>query len=41
MAPEILKSTPYGQEVDVWSMGVLLYYMLLGEFPFKGTEPTI
>lgn len=36
MAPEILKSIPYGQEVDIWSMGVLLYYMFFGEFPFKG-----
>jgi polo-like kinase 1 len=30
MAPEILKSVPYGQGVDVWSLGVLFYYMLFG-----------
>jgi serine/threonine protein kinase len=37
MAPEILESVPYGQEVDIWSLGVLLFYLIFGEFPFKGT----
>jgi serine/threonine protein kinase len=27
---------PYGQEVDIWSLGVLFFYLLFGEFPFKG-----
>jgi serine/threonine protein kinase len=38
MAPEILRSVPYDQAVDVWSLGVLLFYLLLGDFPFKGTH---
>lgn len=41
MAPEILESVPYGQGVDIWSLGVLLYYMLMGEFPFKGRSTII
>lgn len=35
-APEIFLREPYkGPEVDVWSLGVLLYALLFCEFPFK------
>ncbi|KAL4491230.1 hypothetical protein ABPG72_021616 [Tetrahymena utriculariae] len=34
MAPEILKQKSYGFEVDVYSFGVILYYMVQGKFPF-------
>lgn len=33
-APEIFKGDPYGHEVDVWSLGVVLFVLLSGTFPF-------
>jgi len=34
MAPEICEAHPYGPEVDVWSLGVILYTLVSSNFPF-------
>ena len=34
IAPEVLKGTGYSFSCDYWSVGITLYYLFYGEFPF-------
>eukprot|EP00826_Nyctotherus_ovalis_P020617 TRINITY_DN16491_c0_g1_i1.p1 TRINITY_DN16491_c0_g1~~TRINITY_DN16491_c0_g1_i1.p1 ORF type:complete len:103 (+),score=19.90 TRINITY_DN16491_c0_g1_i1:67-375(+) len=39
MAPEIVsKREYYGGPVDMWALGVILYSMLFGRYPFSGNS---
>ncbi|KAL3857108.1 hypothetical protein ACJMK2_011803 [Sinanodonta woodiana] len=38
MAPEILAVYPYGHTADWWSLGILMYAMLVGKYPVDGAK---
>ena len=35
MSPEIVNKIEYSKEIDIWSLGILLYEMIFGYSPFK------
>ena len=36
-APEIINEQPYDYKVDCWSLGIMLYEFLSGEYPFNAS----
>jgi hypothetical protein len=38
VAPEVLVRQPYNRQIDIWSIGVILYYMLSEDLPFDDED---
>ena len=38
MSPEIVNRQPYGFAADIWALGVLIYRIVTGGFPYKGAD---
>jgi len=38
LAPEMILEEPYDSKVDMWAMGVSLYFLISGSFPFTGSS---
>ena len=38
MAPEMIQERPHNHQLDVWSIGILLYELVHGRAPFRGNQ---
>ena len=38
MAPEVVENSEYSFEVDIWAIGVIMYYLIIGKLPFRGSN---
>jgi len=41
MSPEMISGGSYGTQTDVWSLGVILYTLVIGQFPYVPEKPCV
>lgn len=41
VCPEILEKKEYDESVDIWSIGILTYEMLMGRAPFEDRDRSV
>jgi serine/threonine protein kinase len=38
MSPEVILKLPHNHKCDIWSIGIILFTMLVGYPPFRGED---
>jgi len=39
ISPEVVQNQQYDKKIDIWSLGVLTYELLVGKIPFDINSP--
>lgn len=37
-SPEMLKGDEYSSKTDIWSLGIMIYLMLFGKYPYPNLK---
>lgn len=37
MAPEVMGRKPYGLKADIWSIGIIFFQMIYGQYPYDSS----